>query len=181
MGILFEERGYRFLLPGYPAMEKGGFFWEQVLENADFYRARLWNERQMVFDEDRVDLLETMLEFLNSHAENGRVGKEDHCEVYGVAHFEDLFERLLGECLKNQIEVQKVKQKDVFGKITQVSFDSRSWERSTILMRIPRSSPGVIMEVRADGAWGPDTQWIGTGISPFQMWSMNCRSGEYAC
>ncbi len=123
--FLFEERGYRFLLPGYPAMEKGGFSWDQVLENADFYRARLWNERQMVFDEDRVDLLETMLEFLNSHAENGRGGREDHCEVYGVAHFEDLFERLLGECLKNQIGVQKVTKKDISGKITRVSFDSK--------------------------------------------------------
>ncbi len=123
--FLFEERGYRFLLPGYPAMKKGGFSWEQVQEKVDFYRSRLRNERQMVFDDDRIDLLETMLEFLDSPAGNGRGGREGRCAVYGVAHFEDLFERLLGECLNNQIEVQKAAREGVSGKITRVSFVSK--------------------------------------------------------
>lgn len=120
--FLFEERGYRFILPRYPVMEKSVLSWEEIRENEDFFASLLREERQTVFDDDRIDLLETMLDLLCGRAYGGREGR---CAAYGVARFEDIFEKILGECLKNQITIDKVEEAGIAGKITKVSLDSR--------------------------------------------------------
>jgi len=102
---LFEERRYNLVLPGYPVMMKSRLSWEYIKEKSDHYLPLLREERLMVFDDDSVELLDTILELLSdTHA--SREKKNDY-RVYGIARFWYLFEKMLGECLENQIEIKK--------------------------------------------------------------------------